>query len=105
MNRFVLKLILALFVSMTGRSVLDCGMPARADLLPEPPEFRRVLILFPAEAGPRAQEEFMEGLAEVRDQHEAEYRELMRKWRETEPERKVRKQATLDRIAEQFGEN
>ncbi len=105
MKRFVLKLILALFVLMTGRSVFDCGIPARADLLSPPPDFRRVLILFPAEAGPRAQEEFMAGLAEVRDQHEAEYRELMRKWRETEPERKVRKQAELDRIVEQFGEN
>ncbi len=105
MKRLLFKLFLFCAVLMSGRSLFDCGMPARADLLPEPPEFRRVLILFPAEAGPRAQEEFMEGLAEVRDQHEAEYRELMRKWRETEPERKVRKQATLDRIAEQFGEN
>jgi PAS domain-containing protein len=105
LKRLLFKLFLFCAVLMTGRSLFDCGMPARADLLPEPPEFRRVLILFPAEAGPRAQEEFMEGLAEVRDQHEAEYRELMRKWRETEPERKVRKQAELDRIAEQFGEN
>lgn len=105
MKRLLFKLFLFCAVLMTGRSLFDCGMPARADLLPEPPEFRRVLILFPAEAGPRAQEEFMAGLAEVREQHEAEYRELMRKWRETEPERKVRKQAELDRIAEQFGEN
>ena len=105
LKRLLFKLFLFCAVLMTGRSLFDCGMPARADLLPEPPEFRRVLILFPAEAGPRAQEEFMAGLAEVREQHEAEYRELMRKWRETEPERKVRKQAELDRIAEQFGEN
>lgn len=105
MKRFVVKLILMTAVLMTGRTLFDCGLPARADLLPEPLHFRRVLILFPAEAGPRAQEEFMAGLAEVRARHEAEYRELMRKWRETEPERKVRKQAELDRIAEQFGEN
>ena len=105
MKRLLFKLFLFCAVLMSGRSLFDCGLPARADLLPEPPEFRRVLILFPAEAGPRAQEEFMEGLAEVRNQHEVEYRELMRKWRETEPERKVRKQAKLDRIAEQFGEN
>ncbi len=105
MKRLLFKLFLFCAMLMTGRSLFDCGMPARADLLPEPPEFKRVLILFPAEAGPAAQEEFMAGLKEVREQHEAEYRELMRKWRETEPERKVRKQATLDRIAEQFGEN
>ena len=105
LKRLLFKLFLFCAVLMTGRSLFDCGMPARADLLPEPPEFKRVLILFPAEAGPAAQEEFMSGLKEVREQHEAEYRELMRKWRETEPERKVRKQAKLDRIAEQFGEN
>ena len=105
MKRLLFKLFLFCAMLMTGRSLFDCGMPARADLLPEPPEFKRVLILFPAEAGPAAQEEFMAGLKEVREQHEAEYRELMRKWRETEPERKVRKQAELDRIAEQFGEN
>ena len=105
MKHLLFKLFLFCAVLMAGRSLFDCGLPARADLLPEPPEFKRILILFPAEAGPRAQEEFLTGLAEVRDQHEAEYRELMRKWRETEPERKVRKQAELDRIAEQFGEN
>lgn len=105
MKRLLFKLFLFCAALMTGRSLFDCGMPARADMLPEPPEFKRVLILFPAEAGPAAQEEFMAGLKEVREQHEAEYRELMRKWRETEPERKVRKQAKLDRIAEQFGEN
>lgn len=105
MKRLLFKLFLFCAVLMAGRSLFDCGMPARADLLPEPLHFKRILILFPAEAGPRAQEEFLTGLAEVRDQHEAEYRELMRKWRETEPERKVRKQAKLDRIAEQFGEN
>ena len=105
LKRLLFKLFLFFAVLMTGRTVFDCGMPARADLLPEPLEFRRVLILFPAEAGPRAQEEFMAGLAEVRDRHEAEYRELMRKWRETEPERKVRKQAELDKLVERFGEN
>lgn len=105
LKRLLFKLFLFCAVLMAGRSLFDCGMPARADLLPEPLHFKRILILFPAEAGPRAQEEFLTGLAEVRDQHEAEYRELMRKWRETEPERKVRKQAKLDRIAEQFGEN
>ncbi len=105
MKRLLLKLFLFCAALMTGRSLFDCGMPARADMLPEPPAFKRVLILFPAEAGPAAQEEFMAGLKGVREQHEAEYRELMRKWRETEPERKVRKQAKLDRIAEQFGEN
>ena len=105
LKRLLFKLFLFCAALMTGRSVFDCGMPARADMLPEPPEFKRVLILFPAEAGPAALEEFMAGLKEVREQHEAEYRELMRKWRETEPERKVRKQAKLDRIAEQFGEN
>lgn len=105
MKRLLFKLFLFCAVLMAGRSLFDCGLPARADLLPEPLHFKRILILFPAEAGPRAQEEFLTGLAEVREQHEAEYRELMRKWRETEPERKVRKQAKLDRIAEQFGEN
>lgn len=105
LKRLLFKLFLFCAVLMAGRSLFDCGLPARADLLPEPLHFKRILILFPAEAGPRAQEEFLTGLAEVREQHEAEYRELMRKWRETEPERKVRKQAKLDRIAEQFGEN
>lgn len=105
LKRFVLKLILILFVLLTGRSVLDFGMPARADLLPEPLHFKRVLILFPAEAGPRAQEEFMAGLAEVRERHEAEYRELMRKWRETAPERERKKKENEAKLVESLGEN
>ena len=107
MNRFVLKLILMMAVLMTGRSLFDCGLPARADSIAmEPqPDFKRILILFPAEAGPRAQEEFMAGLAEVRDQHEAEYRELMRKWRETAPERERKKKELEDELVESLGEN
>ncbi len=105
MKRFVLKLILTLFVLLTGRSVFDCGMPARAEQMQPPPDFRRVLILFPAEAGPHAQEEFMAGLAEVRERHEAEYRELMRKWRESAPERERKKKEQEDELVRKYGED
>ena len=107
LKRLLFKLFLFCAVLMTGRSLFDCGLPARADsIATEPqPDFKRILILFPAEAGPRAQEEFMEGLAEVRDQHEAEYRELMRKWRETAPERERKKKELEDELVESLGEN
>ena len=107
LKRFAVKLILILFVLMAGRTLFDCGMPARADSIAmEPqPDFRRILILFPAEAGPRAQEEFMAGLKEVREQHEAEYRELMRKWHETEPERERKKKENEAKLVESLGEN
>ena len=91
-------------VLMTGRSVFDCGTPAKAELMSPRPDFKRVLILFPAEAGPAAREVFMDGLAEARARHEAEYREIMRKWRENAPERERKRKEKEAELVEHFGE-
>lgn len=107
LKHLLFKLFLFCAVLMTGRSLFDCGMPARADSIATepPPDFKRVLILFPAEAGPAAQEEFLAGLKEVRERHETEYRELMRKWRESAPERERKKKEQEDELVESLGEN
>ena len=105
MKRFLIKLILILAVLMTGRTVFDCGLSAKAEPISPPPDFKHVLILFPAEAGPAARDEFMAGLNEVREQHAAEYREIMRNWRETAPERERKKKEKETELVEYLGEN
>jgi len=105
LNHFLFKLILMTVMVMAGRTVFDCGIPASAEQMQPPPDFMRVLILFPAEAGPGARADFMAGLDEVRVRREAEYREIMRKWHETAPERERKKKEKLDELVRKYGED
>lgn len=106
LKRLVFKLVLMLAVLMTGRGVFCGGLPAKAEESVGPrPDFRRVLILFPAEAGPRVRDEFMAGLKEVRERHEEERLEFMRKWRESAPERERKKQEREEELVRTWGEN
>ena len=105
LKRLLFKLILIAAMVMTGRTVFDCGMPAGAEQMQPPPDFKRILILFPAEAGPGARADFLAGLDEARTRREAEYRNLMRKWRETAPERERKKKEKLDELVRKYGED
>lgn len=107
MKRLFFKLMLMFAVLMTGRFVFDCGMPAsaEAELMSPRPNFKRVLILFPAEAGPVVREEFMSGLADVRARCEAECREITRKWRKNASERERKRKEREAELVERFGEN
>ena len=99
------KLVLTTVVLMTGRTVFDCGTTAKAEMPEPPPDFKRVLILFPAEAGPGAREAFMAGLEEARARREAEYREIMRKWHEAAPEREQKRKELEAELVARYGEN
>ena len=92
LKRLFLKLTLTLAVLSTVWTAFFVGTEANAqESKPIPPRFGKVLVLFSAETPKEDRDAFLAGLEEARLRHQADYREIVRKWRENasaEPEPK-----------------
>jgi len=64
-----------------------------AESKPNPPRFRKVLVLFSAETSKADRDAFFAGLEEARLRHQADYREIVRKWRESTSAERYSEQA------------
>ena len=88
MKRLGLKLFLFAFALFAAWTVFPVGTAADAaevNLMEVPPRFRKVLVLFSAETAKEDRDAFLAGLEEVRLRHQRDYREIIRKWRESAP--------------------
>ncbi|MBP5585533.1 MAG: hypothetical protein J6Y92_04175 [Lentisphaeria bacterium] len=64
-----------------------------AESKPNPPRFGKVLVLFSAETSKEDRDAFLDGLEEARLRHQKDYREIVRKWRETPSAERYSEQA------------
>ncbi len=65
-----------------------------AELKPNPPRFRNVTVLFSAETSKEDRDAFLDGLEEAKLRHQEDYREIVRKWRESAPAKPESKEQT-----------
>ena len=97
LKRLFFKLILILSVLSTVWTFFYIGSNVNAtELKPNPPRFRNVGVLFSAETSKEDRDAFLAGLEEAKLRHQTDYREIVRKWRESvpaEPEPKERTEA------------
>lgn len=95
MKRFAVKLILMTAVLSAARMFFSFGTEANAtELKPNPPRFRHVWVVFSAETSKEDRDAFLDGLEEARLRHQQDYREIVRKWRETMPAEPEAKEQT-----------
>lgn len=80
---FKLFSIISVFVVVFA--AFPVGMKAVAADLESPPQFKRILTLFPADMAKEDRDAFLAGMDEVRDRHRKECYEFVRKWRESAP--------------------
>lgn len=88
LKRQFFKLILmsaALFAVWKAFPVWTEADAAEVDLMQVPSRIRRVLVLFSAETAKEDRDAFLAGLEEARLRHQQDYREIVRKWRESAP--------------------
>ena len=87
LKRLFLKLILTLAVLSTVGTFFLVGTEANAqESKPISPRFGKVLVLFSAETSKEDRDAFLAGLEEARLRHQQDYRETVRKWRESSAE-------------------
>ncbi len=95
MKRFAVKLILMTAVLSAAWMLFSLGTEADAtELKPNPPRFRHVWVVFSAETSKEDRDAFLAGLEEARLRHQQDYREIVRKWRETAPSEPEAKEQT-----------
>jgi hypothetical protein len=75
----------ALFAVWTAFSVWSEADAAEVDQMQVPSRIRRVMVLFSAETAKEDRDAFLAGLEEARLRHQEDYREIVRKWRESAP--------------------
>ena len=87
LKHLLCKLILIAVVLSTVWTAFFVGTEANAqESKPISPRFGKVLVLFSAETSKEDRDAFLAGLEEARLRHQQDYRETVRKWRESSAE-------------------